>query len=73
MKNIAYILLAVAGLMLLAVLAWALASVFDFGLNEKTIMMVLFGGIAGVGLISRVIYVAKDSFGKEKKVKNSRR
>lgn len=73
MKNIAYILLAVAGLMLLAVLAWAITSLFDFGLNEKTIMMVLFGGIAGVGLIGRVIYVAKDSFGKEKKVKNSRK
>ncbi|MET3125038.1 hypothetical protein ABID42_000126 [Arcicella rosea] len=73
MKNIAYILLAVAGLMLLAVLVWALTSLFDFGLNEKTIMMVLFGGIAGVGLISRVIYVAKDSFGKEKKVKNRRK
>lgn len=73
MKNIAYILLAVAGLMLLAVLAWAITSLFDFGLNEKTIMMVLFGGIAGVGLISRVIYVAKDSFGKEKKAKKSRK
>ncbi|MEA5403127.1 hypothetical protein VB776_09390 [Arcicella sp. DC2W] len=73
MKNIAYILLAVAGLMLLAVLVWAFTSLVDFGLNEKTIMMLLFGGIAGVGLISRVIYVAKDSFGKEKKAKNSRK
>ncbi len=73
MKNIAYILLAVAGLMLLAVLAWALTSLLDLGLNEKTILMLLFGGIAGVGLIGRIIYVAKDSFTAEKKVKNSRK
>ena len=73
MKNIAYILLAVAGLMLLAVLAWALTSLLDFGLNEKTILMLLFGGIAGIGLIGRVIYVVKDSFTAEKKVKNSRK
>ncbi|MEA5138249.1 hypothetical protein [Arcicella rigui] len=73
MKNIAYILLAVAGLMLLAALFWLISSIVSFGMNEKTILMLLFGGIAGVGLIGRIIYVAKDSFTAEKKVKNSRK
>ncbi len=73
MKNIAYILLAVAGLMLLAALFWLISSIVSFGMNEKTILMLLFGGIAGVGLIGRIIYVAKDSFAAEKKVKNSRK
>lgn len=61
MKNIAYILLSVAGIMLVALLIWGIMTLFLMGLNEKTFIIIIFGGIACFGLIGRIIYVAKDS------------
>ena len=66
MKTIAYILLIVGGLMLVAFLVWAISSLFEIGLSEKTLFIIIFGCIAGFGLIGRVIFVAMDSFKKDK-------
>jgi uncharacterized membrane protein YuzA (DUF378 family) len=61
MKNIAYILLGLAGLMLISFLIWGVMALFSMGINEKTLIIVIFGGIASFGLIGRIIHVAKDS------------
>ncbi len=61
MKNIAYILLGIAGIMLIAFVIWGVMSLFSMGINEKTLIIVIFGGIASFGLIGRIIHVAKDS------------
>lgn len=61
MKNIAYILLGIAGLMMIAFIIWGIMTLFSIGMNEKTVFILIFGGIASFGLIGRVIYVIKDS------------
>ena len=61
MKNIAYILLGIAGIMLAILLIWGIMTLFSMGINEKTLIIVIFGGIACFGLIGRIIHVAKDS------------
>ena len=61
MKNIAYILLGIAGIMLAALLIWGVMSLFSIGISEKTLIIVIFGGIGCFGLIGRIIHVAKDS------------
>jgi hypothetical protein len=61
MKNIAYILLGIAGIMLIALLIWGFMALLSMGINEKTLIIVIFGGIASFGLIGRIIHVAKDS------------
>lgn len=61
MKNIAYILLAIAGLLFAALLIWGIMTLFSMGINEKTLIVIIFGGIACLGLIGRIIHVAKDS------------
>ena len=61
MKNIAYILLGIAAIMLAALLIWGVMSLFSIGINEKTLIIVIFGGIGCFGLIGRIIHVAKDS------------
>jgi hypothetical protein len=61
MKNIAYILLGIAGLMLIAFIIWGMMTLFSIGMNEKTVFILIFGGIGCFGLIGRVIYVMKDS------------
>ena len=66
MKTIAYILLVVAGVMLVAFFIWAILSLFEIGLSEKTLFAIIFGCIASFGLIGRVIFVAIDSFKKDK-------
>jgi prolipoprotein diacylglyceryltransferase len=66
MKNIAYGLLIIAALMLGALIIWGLQYLYTIGINEKTFIMLVFGGIATMGLIGRVFYVASDSFKKDK-------
>lgn len=66
MKTIAYGLLIVGGLMLVAFLIWAIISIYEIGLSEKTLFIIIFGCIAGFGLIGRVIFVAMDSIKKDK-------
>ncbi len=61
MKNIAYILLGIAGIMLAILLIWGILTLFSMGINEKTFIIIIFGGIACFGLIGRIIHVAKDS------------
>jgi hypothetical protein len=61
MKNIAYILLGIAVIMLIALLIWGFMELLSMGINEKTLIIVIFGGIASFGLIGRIIHVAKDS------------
>jgi hypothetical protein len=61
MKNIAYILLGIAVIMLIALLIWGFMALLSMGINEKTLIIVIFGGIASFGLIGRIIHVAKDS------------
>jgi hypothetical protein len=61
MKNIAYILLGIAGIMLATLLIWGILTLFSMGVNEKTLIILIFGGIACFGLIGRIIHVAKDS------------
>jgi hypothetical protein len=61
MKNIAYILLGIAGIMLVTLLIWGFMTLLSMGINEKTLIIVIFGGIASFGLIGRIIHVAKDS------------
>lgn len=61
MKNIAYTLLGMAGIMLATLLIWGILTLFSMGINEKTFIILIFGGIACFGLIGRIIYVAKDS------------
>jgi len=61
MKNIAYILLGIAGLMIIAFVIWGVMTLFSIGMNEKTVFILIFGSIASFGLIGRVIYVMKDS------------
>jgi hypothetical protein len=61
MKNIAYILLGLAGIMFVALLIWGFMTLFSMGINEKTLIIIIFGGIASFGLIGRIIHVAKDS------------
>jgi len=61
MKNIAYTLLGIAGIMLAALLIWGIMTLFSMGISEKTLIIIIFGGIACFGLIGRIIYVAKDS------------
>ena len=61
MKNIAYFLLGIAGIMLAGLLVWGFMTLFSMGINEKTLIIVIFGGIGCFGLIGRMIHVAKDS------------
>ena len=61
MKNIAYILLGIAGIMLAALLIWGIMTMFAMGISEKTLIIIIFGGIGCFGLIGRIIHVAKDS------------
>jgi hypothetical protein len=61
MKNIAYILLGIAGLMMISLIIWGLMTLFSIGMNEKTVFILIFGSIGCFGLIGRVIYVMKDS------------
>jgi hypothetical protein len=61
MKNIAYALLGIAGIMLVAIIVWGILTLFSTGMSEKTFIILIFGGIACLGLIGRIIYVAKDS------------
>ncbi len=61
MKSIAYILLGIAGLMMIAFIIWGMMTLFSIGMNEKTVFILIFGGIGCFGLIGRVIYVMKDS------------
>ena len=48
-------------IMLVALLIWGFMTLFSMGINEKTLIIVIFGGIASFGLIGRIIHVAKDS------------
>ena len=61
MKNIAYFLLGIAGIMLAGLLVWGFMTLFSMGINEKTLIIVIFGGIGCFGLIGRMVHVAKDS------------
>lgn len=61
MKNIAYSLLGIAGMMLVTIIIWGILTLFSMGISEKTFIIIIFGGIASLGLIGRLIYVAKDS------------
>ena len=61
MKNIAYILLGIAGMMMTAFVIWGVMTLFSIGMNEKTVFILIFGSIGCFGLIGRVIYVMKDS------------
>ena len=61
MKNIAYILLSIAGLLTTALIIWGIMALFAIGMNEKTVFILLFGSIGCFGLIGRVVYVMKDS------------
>jgi len=61
MKNIAYLLLGIAGIMLVTILIWGVLTLLSVGISEKTFIIFIFGGIACFGLIGRIIYVAKDS------------
>lgn len=61
MKNIAYVLLGIAGIMLASLLIWGAMTLFSVGISEKTLIIAVFGGIACFGLIGRIISVAKDS------------
>jgi hypothetical protein len=61
MKNMAYILLGIAGLMTISLIVWGVTTLFSIGMNEKTVFILIFGGIASFGLIGRVIYVMNDS------------
>jgi hypothetical protein len=61
MKNIAYSLLGIAGMMLVTIIIWGILTLFSMGFSEKTFIIIIFGGIASLGLIGRMIYVAKDS------------
>lgn len=61
MKNIAYIFLGIAGIMLVALLIWGISTLVSMGINEKTLIIIIFGGIAFFGLIGRIVHVAKDS------------
>lgn len=61
MKNIAYILLGITGIMLTALLIWGAMTLFAIGISEKTLIITVFGGIVCFGLIGRIITVAKDS------------
>lgn len=61
MKNIAYALLGIAGILLASLLIWGILTLFSTGINEKTFIILIFGGIACFGLIGRIIHVAKDS------------
>jgi hypothetical protein len=61
MKNIAYILLGIAGLMMVSLIIWGVMTLFSIGMNEKTVFILIFGSIGCFGLIGRVIYVMKDS------------
>ena len=61
MKNIAYVLLGIAGIMLVALLIWGIMTLFSMGISEKTLIIIIFGGIASFGLIGRLIHVINDS------------
>jgi uncharacterized membrane protein len=61
MKNIAYVLMGIAGILLIGFLIWGITSLMSMGINEKTLIIIVFGGIASFGLIGRIITVAKDS------------
>ncbi|MCU0468058.1 MAG: hypothetical protein MUF58_05605 [Arcicella sp.] len=61
MKNIAYVLMGIAGVLLIGFLIWGITSLMSMGINEKTLIIIVFGGIASFGLIGRIITVAKDS------------
>lgn len=61
MKNIAYVLMGIAGVLLIGFMIWGITSLMSMGINEKTLIIIVFGGIASFGLIGRIITVAKDS------------
>ena len=55
------IFLGIAGIMLIALLIWGISTLVSLGINEKTLIIIIFGGIASFGLIGRIVHVAKDS------------
>ena len=60
MKNIAYVLLGIVGLITIALITWVIITLFAIGMNEKTVFILIFGGIGCFGLVGRVIYVMRD-------------
>ncbi len=66
MKNIAYVLLGFVTLLTVTLIAWGLIALFGStgGINEKSIFILIIGGIVSIGLIGRVIVVMKDTFKK---------
>lgn len=60
MKNIAYVLLGIVGLITIALITWVIITLFAIGMNEKTVFILIFGAIGCFGLIGRVVYVMRD-------------
>ena len=61
MKNIAYILLGITGLLTTALIIWGIMALFTIGMNEKIVFILIFGAIGCFGLIGRVVYAMKNS------------